>query len=188
MYEEQLEQAKIAYSLDPLSFATANSYFTALTANRRYEEAEKLMKKVEQMSEDNNRLVINRSYFRLYSDQKAYNKMIPYLKEIVKTQNVFNRFLGHAYVQVGDTLSAYRIIDSIHKNGHPYEKSQQLAVVYSALKRTDSVLYYLDTIRNKQSRTFGREYKTYFGYLLKDPRFIKILDDHGLNKQKKSTH
>ncbi len=188
MYEKQLEQAKIAYSLDPLSFATANSYFTALTSNRRYDEAEKLMKKVEKMSDENNRLVINRSYFRLYSDQNKYEKMIPPLKEIVKTQNVFNRFLGYAYVKLGDTLSGYRIIDSIHKNAHPYEKSQQLAVVYSALKKTDSVLYYLDTIRNKQSRTFSREVNGYFAYLKEDPRFLKRMQEHGIDTPPQTIH
>ena len=188
MYKEQLEQAKIAYSLDPLSFATANSYFTALTSNKRYDEAEKLMKKVEKMSDENNRLVINRSYFRLYSDQNKYDKMIPPLKEIVKTQNVFNRFLGYAYVKLGDTLSGYRIIDSIHKNGSDYEKSHQLAVVYSALKRTDSVLYYLDTVRNKQSRTFSREVNGYFSYLKEDPRFIERLKEHDIYDPPKTIH
>lgn len=188
MYKEQLEQAKIAYSLDPLSFATANSYFTALTANERYDEAEQLMKKVEKMSDQNNRFVINRSYFRLYSDQKNFQKMIAPLKEIVKTQNVFNRFLGYAYVKVGDTTSAYRIVDSIHKNGSDYEKSHQLAVVYSALKKTDSVLFYLDTIRNKQSSTFRREVNGYFAYLKDDPRFINRLHQHGIDTAQKSTH
>ena len=114
--------------------------------------------------------------------------MIAPLKQIVKTQNVFNRFLGYAYVQLGDTISAYRIIDSIHKNGSDYEKSHQLAVVYSALKKTDSVLYYLDTLRNKQSRTFGREVNGYFAYLKEDPRFIKRLQEHGIDTPKKSTH
>jgi len=188
LYEEQLEQAKIAYSLDPLSFATANSYFTALTSNRRYDEAEELMKKVEKMGDENNRLVINRSYFRLYSDQNKYDKMIAPLKEIVKTHNVFNRFLGHAYVQLGDTISAYRIIDSIRKNSSDYERSNQLAMVFAALKKTDSVLYYLDTIRHKQTRTFGREYKAYYDYLKDNPLFIQRLQEHGIDGSQKTTH
>jgi len=46
-YKKQLVQAEIAYRLDPLLFAIANSYFTALTANKEYDKAEQLMKDVE---------------------------------------------------------------------------------------------------------------------------------------------
>ena len=40
-YEKQLEQAEIAYGLDPLSFITANNYFTALLTNKKFDDAEK---------------------------------------------------------------------------------------------------------------------------------------------------
>ncbi len=179
-YEKQLEQAKIAYSLDPLSFATANSYFTALTANKKYDEAERLMKNIEENSDENNQFVINRSYFRLYSEQGHYKKTIIPLKEMVKKENVFNRFLGYAYAKTGDTINAYKTIDVIREKANELEKSHQLAVVYAGLKVTDSVLYYLDTIRNKQTRTFRRERKDYFEYLQNEPRFIKLLEDHGI--------
>ena len=179
-FEKQLEQAKIAYSLDPLSFATANSYFTALTANRKFEEAELLMKKVEKNDNDNNKFVINRSYFRLYMDQKKYKDAIPPLKEMIKKQNVFNRFLGYCYAKTGDTISAYNTIDSIRKNAHALEKSHQLAVVYAGLQVTDSVLYYLDTIRNKQTSTFRRERTDFFDYLKDNADFKTVLSSHGI--------
>ncbi|WP_104736006.1 adenylate/guanylate cyclase domain-containing protein [Hanstruepera ponticola] len=179
-YEKQLEQAEIAYRLDPLSFATASGYFTALMSNYKYHEAEQLMKKIQKEDSGNNEFVINRNFFRLYMDQEKYNEAIVPLRELVKKQNVFNRFLGYCYTKVGDTVSTYRIIDSIRKNSTEREKSHQLAVVYSSLKQTDSVLFYLDTIRNKQTRTFKREQKAFFDYLQDDPRFIKILKDHGI--------
>lgn len=182
-YKEQLEQAEIAYSLDPLSFATANSYFTALMANNKFDEAEELMKKVKKEDSGNNKFVINRSLFRLYMDQSKYKEAIVPLEEIVKTSDVFNRFLGYCYTKVGDTLGAYRIIDSIHKVATPREKSHQLAVVYSSLKKTDSVIYYLDTIRNKQTKTFKREHKKFFEYLKDDPRFNKVLNQHGISSE-----
>ncbi len=179
-YEKQLEQAKIAYRLDPLSFATANGYFTALMSNYKYDEAEQLMKKLQKEDSGNNEFVINRNFFRLYADQDKYQQAIVPLTEMVKKQNVFNRFLGYYYTKVGDTLSAYKIIDSIQKNAHPDEKSHQLAMVYSSLKLTDSVLFYLDTVRHKQTRTLRRERNDFFSYLDDDPRFIKILKDHGI--------
>ena len=179
-FEKQLEQAAIAYKLDPLSFATANSYFTALTANRKFDEAELLMKKVERNDNDNNKFVINRSYFRLYMDQKKYKDAIPPLKEIIKTQNVFNRFLGYCYAKTGDTIMAYNTIDSIRKNAHPLEKNHQLAVVYAGLQVTDSVLYYLDTLRNKQTATFRRERTDFFEYLKDNEDFKSVLNDHGI--------
>ena len=181
-YEKQLEQAEIAYRLDPLSFPTANSYFRALLANREFERAEAILNKIQKRHKNSNQFVINRSYFKLYLAQQHYDKAIPYLKDIVKKQNVFNRFLGYSYVKIGDTLSAYRILDSIRMNAHPREKSQQLAVVFAALKQTDSVLYHLDTIRNKQTRTFRREQHDFFGYLKDNPDFKKILQDHGITE------
>lgn len=180
-YEKQLEQAEIAYKLDPLSFATAISYFNALTANYKYDEAEKLLKKIDNNNDDNNQFVINRSYFRLYTDQKKYAQAIAPLKKIVKKQNVFNRFLGYCYAKTGDTIGAYRIIDTIHLRAHPKEKSHQLAVVYAGLKVTDSVLHHLDTIRNKQTRTIKRERMGFFDYLKDDAQFVEVLKSHGIN-------
>jgi len=179
-YEKQLVQAEIAYRLDPLSFATANSYFTALMANFKYQEAENLMKKIQNEDSGNNNFVINRNLFRLYLDQWKYKEAIKPLKELVKEENVYNRFLGYCYTKVGDTISTYRIIDSIRKNADPREKSHQLAVVYSSLKNTDSVIFYLDTIRNKQTKTFKRERNEFFGYLKNNPLFIKMLEEHGI--------
>ncbi|WP_298901190.1 adenylate/guanylate cyclase domain-containing protein [uncultured Psychroserpens sp.] len=180
-YKKQLEQAEIAYRLDPLSFPTANSYFNALLANEEYERAETIMDKIQNRDDDSNQFVINRSYFRLFMDQKKFKKAIPYLEEIVKVENVFNRFLGYCYVKTGDTLKAYRTIDSIRKNAHPGEKSHQLAVVYSALKNNDSVFFHLDTIRNKQTRTLKREYDEFFDHLQTNKEFQNILKSHGID-------
>ncbi|WP_298893719.1 adenylate/guanylate cyclase domain-containing protein [uncultured Psychroserpens sp.] len=180
-YKKQLEQAEIAYRLDPLSFPIANSYFNALLANKEFDRAQNLMDKIQARNDGSNKFVINRSYFRLYMDQQKFKKAIPHLKEIVKTQNVFNRFLGYCYIKTGDTLSGLSTIDSIHKNAHPREKSQQLAVVYSALKMNDSVFHYLDTSRNKQTSTLRRESDEFFYYLKDNERFKAILKSHGID-------
>lgn len=179
-YKKQLEQAQIAYRLDPLSFVTANTYATALAFNHKYEEAENMMKKVEQLNEDNNDFVINRSYFRLYMDQYKYKEAIAPLKKIVKIENVFNRFLGFCYAKTGDTINTYKTIDAIRKVSRPEEVSHQLAVVYAGLKKTDSVLFHLDTIRNKQTPTLSREVPEFFRYLKDDKRFKDILKTHGI--------
>lgn len=179
-YEKQLEQAKIAYSLDPLSFVTANSYFNALSANKKYEEAEALITKIDQNSSDNNKFVINRSYFRLYMDQKKYNKAIVPLKKMVDKQNVFNRFLGFCYAKVGDTVKAYETIKTIKQVAHPREKSHQLAIVYAGLQERDSVLYYLDTLRNRQTKTIRREISDFFDFLKDDAEFQRIVKSHGI--------
>ena len=84
---------------------------------------------------------MNRSYFRLYSDQKKYKEAIISLKKLVKKENVYNRFLGYCYAKTGDTISANRIIDTIKLKAYPTEKSHQLAVVYASLKVTDSIFY-----------------------------------------------
>ncbi len=179
-YEKQLEQAKIAYSLDPLSFVTANSYFNALSANRMYYDAENLIKKIDANSTSENDFVINRSYFRLYMDQKKYKQAIPSLKKLAKKENVYNRFLGFCYAKLGDTINAYRTIDTIRKVAHPIEKSHQLAIVYAGLQKRDSVLYYLDTIRNRQTKTIRREISDFFDFMKDDPEFKKVVAAHGI--------
>lgn len=179
-YLKQLEQAEIAYRLDPLSFVTANTYATALAFNHKYEEAENMMAKVEELGDDNNDFVINRSYFRLYMDQYKYKEAIAPLKKIVKVENVFNRFLGFCYAKTGDTINAYKTIEVIRKASRPEEVNHQLAVVYAGLKQTDSVLFHLDTIRNKQTPTLRREVPEFFSYLKEDERFKDILKTHGI--------
>lgn len=179
-YKEQLVHAKIAYVLDPLSFARANGYATALAFNHRYEESEQLMKRVEELGNENNAFVINRSYFRLYLDQRKYKEAIKPLKEMVKKQPVFNRFLGFCYARIGDSINAYKTIDDIRKHNKKSEISHQLAVVYAGLKKRDSVLFYLDTIRNKQTPTIRREVSEFFEFLKDDENFKAVLKSHGI--------
>ena len=183
-YDKQLEQAEIAYSLDPLSFVIANSYATALAYNHKYEDAEIVMKKVEELGNENNQFIINRTYFRIYTDQKKYKQAIKPLKHLAAHENVYNRFLGFCYAKIGDTVSAYRIIDTIKAKGRSSEKSQQLAVVYAGLNLKDSVIFYLDTIRNKQTRTLKREVPEFFTFLEDDPDFQEVLKQHGISLSK----
>ena len=183
-YEKQLEQAEIAYRLDPLSFATANSYFTALTANFKYDEAEALMKTIEADSDGSNEFVINRSYFRLYIDKKDYEKAIPPLEKIVIKQPVFYRFLGYCYGKTGDTINAYKTIDSIKSNTSYKvgEKNHQLAVAFAGIKDKDSVLYYLDISRNNLNKMLNRERHEFFEFLENDEQFRALLLSHGIEE------
>ncbi len=178
--KQQLEQAEIAYRLDPLSFPISNSYFNALLTNKEFDRAKKLMDKIQSRNDGNNQFVIDRSYFRLYMDQKKYKKAIPYLEEIVKKEPAFNRFLGYCYIKAGDTLRANSILDSIRQKSLPKEKSYHFAFVFAGLKKTDSVLFYLDTTRNKLPRRLIRERDTYFNYLNGNKRYEEILKMHGI--------
>ena len=182
-YEKQLEQAEIAYRLDPLSFATANSYFTALVENEKFDQAEQLMKTVEKSSDSNNEFVINRSYFRLYVAKKDYKSAIPPLKKLVTEENVFNRFLGFCYGRIGDTINTYKVIETIKKLDINADdgKNHQLAVAFAGLRETDSVFYYLDTIRNNRSGLLDRELVVFFNFLEDDPRYPELLKAHGID-------
>ena len=181
-YEKQLEQAEMAYRLDPLSFVAANSYFTALVENRKFNEAESLMKTVEKSSDSNNQFVIDRAFFRLYAATKEFNKAIPPLKKLVIEEDAFNRFLAYSYGQVGDTVNAYKIIDNIRKMklSEVEGKSHQLAVAFAGLKETDSVFYYLDTIRNHRSGLIDRELGAFFRFIKDDPRYPALIEAHGI--------
>jgi len=79
------------------------------------------------------------------------------LKKIVGQQPVFNRFLGYCYGKTGDTINAYKTLEVIRKSALKDELNHQLAVIFAGLKEADSVLYYLDTVRNNQSRMLKRE-------------------------------
>lgn len=179
-YEKQLEQAKIAYSLDPLSFATANGYATALAFNHKYDESERLLKKLEALNDGGSQFVLNRSFFRLYFDQDKFKEAIKPLEAMVKEEPVFYRFLGFSYAKTGDTIGAYRIMDSIKKRTRPQDRAHQIAVVYAGLQKRDSVLFYLDTVRNKHAKTIKREAPDIFRFLKDDPEFKAVLKTHGI--------
>jgi len=179
-YEKQLEQAEMAYRLDPLSFASANAYFTALLTNKKFDKAETLMKKIDADGIENNQVVIHRSFFRLYMDMRDYKECVFHLEKIVDEAPIVNRFLGYCYAKEGDTLGAYRMIDDVYNRTPPEFKSHQLSVIYSGLKKTDSVLYHLDTIRNKRTGLIMRDRGTFFEYLEGNPKFIEVLKGHGL--------
>lgn len=181
-YDEQLHHAEIAYKLDPLSFAIANSYFTALMANEMYGEAEQLMMKVERQDDNNNQFVINRSYFRLYITQKKYDKAIIPLREIVLKEPVYNRFLAYCYAKVGDTIRTLETIQKIRNFDEPDERNYMLAMSYAGLQRSDSSLYYLKTISTKDViNTFARERQDFFEYLREDSEFLNIEKQLGLD-------
>ncbi|MDJ0646143.1 MAG: adenylate/guanylate cyclase domain-containing protein [Flavobacteriaceae bacterium] len=177
--EKQLEQAEIAYRLDPLSFATGISYFTALTQNKKFDIAEKIITGLDSGSEKD-QFLINRSYMRLYMAKKDFKKVIVPLLEIVKTEPSYYRFLGYSYAQLGDTLNAYNCIDSIKKYSSKRLKNHRLAVVYAGLQQTDSVFYHLDSTRNS-TKLFNSKRLYYFDYLKDSSGYKKLLAQHGID-------
>lgn len=181
-YKKQLEQTKIAYGLDPLSFASASSYFSALTYNEKYGEAEKLIKEIKEQHSDADDFVINRLYMRLYMAKPEYEKAIEPLTFLSNADKNYYRFLGFSYAQMGDTLNAKRIIDSIQKMPAHRMKNHRVAVIYAGLKQSDSVFHYLDTAYNK-SKLFNNKAITYFDYLKDDSRYIELLNQHEISTQ-----
>ncbi|MEL6812236.1 MAG: adenylate/guanylate cyclase domain-containing protein [Bacteroidota bacterium] len=180
--KQQLEQAEIAYRLDPLSFVTANSYFTALVENREFDQAENLMKTVEKSSDGNNQFVIDRAFFRLYTSKGDYKSAIPPLQKLVVEENAFNRFLAYSYGKIGDTVNAYKTIELIKTLDIDEDdgKSHQLAVAFAGLKEIDSVFFYLDTIRNNRSALLYREIPAFLDIIREDPRYPDLLKAHNL--------
>ncbi len=183
-YEKQLVQAKIAYRLDPLSFVAANAYFTALVENDKFKDAENLMKTVEKSSDSNNKFVINRSFFRLYSATKEFEKSIPHLIKLAEEEYAYYRFLGFAYAKIGDTINARKILRKIHRipMNSDDDRNYQLAVVHSGLNNIDSVFYFLDTLKTKHSKLFSRELDDFFQGIKEDPRFPYLLRAHQIQE------
>ena len=176
-YEKQLEQTKIAYNLDPLSFVTASSYMSALTYNRKFDQAEKLIEEISQTHPDSDEFIINRLYMRLYMAKPDYKKAIAPLKQLSSQDKNYYRFLGYSYAQLGDSVSALRVVDSMRAMTPHRMQNHRIAVVHAGLKNTDSVFYYLDTVRNK-SQFFNNKALNYFDYLKDDPRYLALLRAH----------
>ncbi len=183
-YKEQLEQAKIAYSLDPLSFATATSYFTALTYNEEFDEARKVLKAMKQMSMNKNDFIIDRSYMRLYLAMNEYKKAIPHINKIIPNESSYTRLLGYSYAKIGDTLNAYKIIDTLKLKDKTRLKNHRIAVIFAALKERDSMYYYLDPKRNLTKR-FNSNRINYFDVYKTDSRYEDLLISHGIKKESK---
>jgi cobalamin biosynthesis Co2+ chelatase CbiK len=152
--------------------------------NRKFDEAEKLMKTVEKSSDNNNKFVINRSFFRLYMAKEDYKNAIRPLKLLAAEENAFHRFLGFCYGKVGDTVNAYKVIEKIKTLDIDEEdgKSHQLAVAFAGIQQKDSVFYYLDTIRNNRSGLLYREMVAFFDFIKDDPRYPELLRAHGIEE------
>jgi len=181
-YEKQWEQSKIAYELDPLSFASAISYFTALTYTKRFDEAEKLLENLESNGQEHDQFLMNRSYMRLYMAQKEFKKAIPAIKKLIPEEDAYTRFLGYCYAKIGDTLAAYRIIDTLKNKPNSFNKNHRVAVVFAGLQKTDSAFYYLDTVRNK-SKLFNSHRLYYFDDLKDKAGYEILLNQHGIEEQ-----
>ena len=179
-YGKQLEQAEIAYKLDPLSFATASNLFTAYTATEKYDEAEKLIDDIVTNNKESDPFVINRLYMRLYMGKPDYAKAIEPLKFLAKEDVNYLRFLGYSYAQIGDTVNAYKVINGIKALPPHRMQSHRIAVVFAGLSENDSVFYYLDTVRNK-SDFFNSNRLYYFDEAKKDPRYQELLNAHNIN-------
>lgn len=178
-FERQLEQTKIAYSLDPLSFATASSYFNALVTNGLFEEAEKMIEHISETYDESDPFIINRLYMRLYMSKPDYKKAIKPLRELVAKDQNYLRFLGYSYGKIGDTAGAYRVIDSIRQLPFGRMTNHRIAVVFAGMDVKDSVFYYLDSARNK-SNFFDHHSLYYFDSIKKDPRYNGLLKQHEL--------
>ncbi len=178
-YDKQLQQTEIAYKLDPLSFATASNYFTALTFNKKYDDAKKLIKNIEENYTEADRFVINRLYMRLYMSMPDYKKALEPLIYLSREDPAYLRFLGHSYGQLGDTLNAYKTIKQIKMLEPHRMQNHRIAVVFSSLRKADSVLYYLDSTRNK-SKLFHSNMINYFDWLKDSDAYQSLLQQHGI--------
>ena len=178
-YEKELEQAEIAYKLDPLSFATASNLFTAYTSNEKYDEAEKLIADIVKNNKESDPFIINRLYMRLYMSKPDYIKAIKPLKELADQDENYLWILGYSYGQIGDTVNAYKVIKAIKALPPHRLQSHRIAVVFAGLNENDSVFYYLDTIRNK-SDFFNNNRLYYFDDVKKDPRYQELLKAHNI--------
>ncbi|WP_162558650.1 adenylate/guanylate cyclase domain-containing protein [Robertkochia solimangrovi] len=180
-YERQLEQAEIAYKLDPLSFAAATNYFSALIFNAKYKDAEDLIGKIENEYEEADRFTMNRLYMRLYMSKPDYKKAIPVLTELAEDDPAYFRFLGYSYGQTGDTLSALKTIKEIKAKDGSRLENHRIAVVFAGIELNDSVYYYLDTTRNKTT-LFNDDHLYFFNYLKGTERYNQLLKEHGISE------
>lgn len=152
---------------------------SALTFNNKFDEAEKLIKELKETHTDADEFVINRLYMRLYMAKPDYKKAIAPLKYLSSQDKNYYRFLGYSYAQLGDTVNALRVVDSI-KSLQPHRmQNHRIAVVFAGLRKSDSVYHYLDTAMNK-SQLFNNKALTYFDYLKEDPKYIELLSQHGI--------
>ena len=176
-YEKQLEQTKIAYNLDPLSFVTASSYMSALTYNSKFDKAEKLIEEIRDTHPDTDEFIINRLYMRLYMAKPDYKKAIAPLQYLSSQDQNYYRLLGYSYAQLGDRSNARRIIDSMKARPPHRMQNYWIAVVHAGLNNKDSVFHYLDTARNK-SQLFNNKTILYFDFVKDDPRYAELLKKH----------
>ena len=112
--------------------------------------------------------------------QNDFKSVIVPLKKLAREEPVYNRFLGYSYGKIGDTINANKVIDTIREKGRKDEINYMTSVVFAGMKMRDSVLYYIDPVRNNQTRMLKRELDDFFSFLKSDSQFNEILNAHGL--------
>jgi len=181
-YLGQLEQAEIAHELDPMSYETISLYLIALANNQQFIKAQDLLDKITSYkSKQIDSLSLLKLNAKLYISQPDYAEAIPPLEKIVLKDNTYFSLLGFSYAKVGNVVNAYKVIDSIKQFDNSKFKNHRVAIVFAGLDELDSVLYYLDTIRNKQSRLLRQDRHLLFKEFEKNEAFEAILKAHKID-------
>ena len=156
-YDRQIEQNRLAYKLDPLSFDTAQKFAQALLVNKKYKEVEILLEDLQSKFGDNYNSHIQELYIQYALGTENFDKAITDIKSAARKDSIQLGALGYSYGRNNDTAMAHVIIDSI-KNLEDFPmKNYELATVFAGLGNRDSVLYYLDSTRIKPSILLSKD-------------------------------
>ncbi|WP_455169418.1 tetratricopeptide repeat protein, partial [Aegicerativicinus sediminis] len=146
-YEKQIEQNRLAYKLDPLSFDTAQKFAQALLVNKKYKEVEILLEDFRTKFGNKYTNQINRLYIQYAIGTQNFDQAISDLKALAWKDSLQLGALGYSYGRKNDTVMAKTVIDSIKILEDFPMKNYEIATVFAGLGNRDSVLYYLDSTR-----------------------------------------
>lgn len=175
-FDEALEQARVAESLDPLSPRAIMSVAAVLRFSRRYEEAIPQARKA---------LEVDRGHLAAYS---VLGHSYQGLGRFDQSIEAFQRSgrasgnLGNAYAQAGRTSEARAVLARLEQQ---YEKTGlgagEIARIYSGLGEVDHAFEWLDRV-DRVHAGWPTTYKVapVWDPLRSDPRFTALLKKYGL--------
>ncbi|MBK5098619.1 MAG: hypothetical protein JJE01_12605 [Gemmatimonadetes bacterium] len=183
-YEQALEAARIAFSLDPLAYYPAFGLKTAYVRLRDYDAAVRQLESMAEMQPDDPwpRAELGLLLVRLDRTAEA-ERYLSEAEELAAGDEYFLLYTAQARAVAGDTAAVLALLEPFDRSiegGDTYLIAGILALVYAELGRLDEAMRWLtEALANYDSMVIYL-FEESFDSLRGDPRFATLIRELGL--------
>ena len=177
-FDEGIQEAEIARSLDPYAPISELNYARALYLARRFNDAEAFIRNSIQRNPDYEPYLHQLSY--ILFQQQRFDDAIPLLEQIYAKRPLYAAAtLGYAYAKAGRKSDAQRMLDFLDQSNTaarptpPFEKM----IIYFGLGDNDAAFNYLDKSYNDRFANIPfMTVDPLYDPIRSDPRFTQLAE------------